>query len=209
MPFYRDVLGLTRARRRPRLRRASTPASGTQLSDLQACRRSSAATPSAHFEVTDIEATVADIRSRGGVFEEYTSGALVTVNGIAQFGPTARGAWLKDPDGNVIGMRQGPSRAAETGYLIRPRACPPGEQLRPECALRLPPGANSGSNSTRGGRLCPSGGPNRPILSRGRACLCGDRPTCSRGEHRGGYLMSILPKRRDATWRKTTPKTDR
>ena len=58
--------------------------------------------------VTDIDAAVADIRSRGGVFEEYAGGALTTVNGIAPMGPVARGAWLKDPEGNVIGIRQGP-----------------------------------------------------------------------------------------------------
>ena len=61
----------------------------------------------AHFEVADIEAEVADLRSRGAVFEEYTEGPLVTANGIAQLGP-ARGAWLKDPDGNVLGLREGP-----------------------------------------------------------------------------------------------------
>ena len=30
-----------------------------------------------------------------------------TVDFIAQVGP-ARGAWFKDPDGNVIGVREGP-----------------------------------------------------------------------------------------------------
>jgi catechol 2,3-dioxygenase-like lactoylglutathione lyase family enzyme len=61
----------------------------------------------AHFEVPDVEAAVADLRSRGAVFEEYTEGPLVTTNGVAQIGP-ARGAWLRDPDGNVLGLREGP-----------------------------------------------------------------------------------------------------
>lgn len=60
----------------------------------------------AHFEVADIEAAVADLRSRGAVFEEYDSGPTATTNGIAQIGP-ARAAWLKDPDGNVLGLREG------------------------------------------------------------------------------------------------------
>jgi catechol 2,3-dioxygenase-like lactoylglutathione lyase family enzyme len=63
----------------------------------------------AHFEVDDIDAVVADLNSRGITFEEYESPK--TVKGIAQIGP-ARGAWFKDPDGNVIGVRQGPVPAA-------------------------------------------------------------------------------------------------
>jgi hypothetical protein len=64
----------------------------------------------AHFEVSDIEAVVADLRSRGAVFEEYTEGPLVTTNGVAQVGP-ARAAWLRDPDGNFLGLREGPVAA--------------------------------------------------------------------------------------------------
>ncbi len=59
----------------------------------------------AHFEVDDIAAVVADLTSRGVRFEEYETPK--TVNFIAQIGP-AQGAWFKDPDGNVFGVRQGP-----------------------------------------------------------------------------------------------------
>jgi catechol 2,3-dioxygenase-like lactoylglutathione lyase family enzyme len=59
----------------------------------------------AHFEVDDIDAVVGDLTSRGITFEEYETPK--TVNFIAQIGP-ARGAWFKDPDGNVFGVRQGP-----------------------------------------------------------------------------------------------------
>jgi catechol 2,3-dioxygenase-like lactoylglutathione lyase family enzyme len=59
----------------------------------------------AHFEVDDIEAVIRDLNSRGVTFEEYETPK--TVNGIAQVGP-ARGAWFKDPDGNVFGVREGP-----------------------------------------------------------------------------------------------------
>jgi catechol 2,3-dioxygenase-like lactoylglutathione lyase family enzyme len=58
-----------------------------------------------HFEVDDLEASVRDLRSRGVTFEEYETPK--TVDGIAQVGP-ARGAWFKDPDGNVFGLREGP-----------------------------------------------------------------------------------------------------
>jgi catechol 2,3-dioxygenase-like lactoylglutathione lyase family enzyme len=59
----------------------------------------------AHFEVDDIEAAIRDLTVRGVTFEEYETPK--TVAGIAQIGP-ARGAWFKDPDGNVFGLRDGP-----------------------------------------------------------------------------------------------------
>jgi catechol 2,3-dioxygenase-like lactoylglutathione lyase family enzyme len=67
-----------------------------------------------HFEVTDIEAAVRELISRGVVFEEYETPK--TVDFIAEIGP-ARGAWFKDPDGNVFGVRQGPVAAPEA---VRP-----------------------------------------------------------------------------------------
>ena len=59
----------------------------------------------AHFEVGDLDGTMRDLAGRGIKFEEYESPK--TVNGVAQIGP-ARGAWFKDPDGNVFGLREGP-----------------------------------------------------------------------------------------------------
>ena len=58
-----------------------------------------------HFEVADIEAVVRELTERGVTFEEYETPK--TTNFIAQVGP-ARGAWFKDPDGNVLGVREGP-----------------------------------------------------------------------------------------------------
>jgi len=63
----------------------------------------------AHFEVDDLDAVVRDLTSRGVAFEEYETPK--TVNFIAQVGP-ARGAWFKDPDGNVLGLREGPAPTA-------------------------------------------------------------------------------------------------
>jgi catechol 2,3-dioxygenase-like lactoylglutathione lyase family enzyme len=59
----------------------------------------------AHFEVDDLESVVRDLTARGVTFEEYESPK--TTNFIAQIG-LARGAWFKDPDGNVFGVREGP-----------------------------------------------------------------------------------------------------
>ncbi|HLY15228.1 MAG TPA: VOC family protein [Candidatus Limnocylindrales bacterium] len=62
-----------------------------------------------HFEVTDLDAVMADLISRGVTFEEYETPK--TVSGVAQIGP-ARGAWFKDPDGNIFGLREGPVPSA-------------------------------------------------------------------------------------------------
>ena len=59
----------------------------------------------AHFEVGDIEAVVRELEKREVRFIDYGEGPLTTTGHIAQIGP-ARGAWLSDPDGNIIGLRQ-------------------------------------------------------------------------------------------------------
>jgi catechol 2,3-dioxygenase-like lactoylglutathione lyase family enzyme len=51
--------------------------------------------------VSDLETTMRELRSRGVEFEDYE--APKTVEGVAQLGPN-RGAWFKDPDGNVFAL---------------------------------------------------------------------------------------------------------
>jgi catechol 2,3-dioxygenase-like lactoylglutathione lyase family enzyme len=65
------------------------------------------------WEVADIEATVAALRARGVVFEEYDLPGLKTVDGIAQIagnypskGIGEKGAWFKDSEGNLVGIGQ-------------------------------------------------------------------------------------------------------
>jgi catechol 2,3-dioxygenase-like lactoylglutathione lyase family enzyme len=105
--FYGEQLGLTLLEETPAgcrfgagkgsqltIRRGQPPAGGQTV---------------AHFEVDDIESVVRDLVSRGVAFEDYETPK--TVNFIAQFGPV-RGAWFKDPAGNVLGLREGPVPAA-------------------------------------------------------------------------------------------------
>jgi catechol 2,3-dioxygenase-like lactoylglutathione lyase family enzyme len=64
------------------------------------------------FEVDDIEAVVAELRSRGVVFEEYDVPGLETVDGIAEVagnypskgGVGERAAWFRDSEGNLFGI---------------------------------------------------------------------------------------------------------
>ena len=66
------------------------------------------------WEVADLEATVAALRARGVVFEEFDTPGIRTINGIAQvagnypsrggFGEKA--AWFRDSEGNLLGLGQ-------------------------------------------------------------------------------------------------------
>lgn len=61
------------------------------------------------FYVDDIEATVADLRSRGVEFEEYpgTVGGIMDIAGnYPSKGSAERGAWFRDSDGNMLGLGQ-------------------------------------------------------------------------------------------------------
>jgi catechol 2,3-dioxygenase-like lactoylglutathione lyase family enzyme len=60
------------------------------------------------FMVRDVEAAVADLRGKGVTFEEYDMPGLKTVNGIAELGGV-RGAWFKDPEGNILSVVEYPA----------------------------------------------------------------------------------------------------
>ena len=60
------------------------------------------------FIVDDVDAAVADLRARGVTFEEYDMPGLKTENGIAELGGE-RGAWFKDPEGNILSVFQAAS----------------------------------------------------------------------------------------------------
>lgn len=58
----------------------------------------------AHFVVDDIAATVRELRARGVPFDDYDLPELKTVDGVATVGDH-RFAWFRDPDDNVLGIR--------------------------------------------------------------------------------------------------------
>ena len=57
----------------------------------------------ASFAVENVEAVVKWLKGRGVVFEEYDTPGLKTAGGIATIGDT-KGAWFKDPDGNILAV---------------------------------------------------------------------------------------------------------
>jgi len=106
-PFYAEQLGLTLLEETPAGLRFGA-GKGSQLT-VRRGQPAAGGQTVAHFEVDDIEAVVRDLTSRGVVFEEYETPK--TVDFIAEFG-LVRGAWFKDPAGNVLGLREGPLPAA-------------------------------------------------------------------------------------------------
>ena len=102
--FYGDTLGLAQVWESPydvRYRCGSA-------SELSVFKRGPTTEEhtQAHFEVTDIEAEVRDLEGRGVEFIDYAEGPLATTGHIARLGE-GRGAWFHDPDGNILGLRQG------------------------------------------------------------------------------------------------------
>ncbi len=65
-----------------------------------------------YVEVSDLEQVVKDLKARGVKFEEYDTPMVKTVAGIANVGGS-KAAWLKDSEGNLIGIGPPVSVAAQ------------------------------------------------------------------------------------------------
>jgi catechol 2,3-dioxygenase-like lactoylglutathione lyase family enzyme len=109
--FYADKLGLHPVEERPGGLRYACATGEFAL--FESAGAASGDHTQMGWEVDDIEATVADLRSRGVVFEEYDTPGLRTVDGIAKIegnypskGTGERGAWFRDSEGNLLGIGQ-------------------------------------------------------------------------------------------------------
>jgi catechol 2,3-dioxygenase-like lactoylglutathione lyase family enzyme len=109
--FYRDKLGLEPAEERPGGLLYNC-ASGSFVLFASNGAASGDHTQMA-FTVTDLDAVVTELRTRGVVFEEYDFPGFRTEAGIADItgnypskGTGERGAWFHDSEGNLIGIGQ-------------------------------------------------------------------------------------------------------
>jgi predicted enzyme related to lactoylglutathione lyase len=59
----------------------------------------------AFWQVKDVEAEVAELKSRGVVFEEYDMPGMTMVNSVVTAGG-AKTAWFKDTEGNILAISQ-------------------------------------------------------------------------------------------------------
>jgi len=59
----------------------------------------------AYWQVTDVEAEVAELKARGVKFEEYDMPGMTMKNSIVTAGG-AKTAWFKDTEGNILAVSQ-------------------------------------------------------------------------------------------------------
>jgi hypothetical protein len=80
------------------------------------------------WEVDDLEETIAELRERGVIFEEYDVPGLKTVHGIAEVEGNypsegnvgGKAAWFKDSEGNLLAIGQAVTCAASGVVLFAP-----------------------------------------------------------------------------------------
>jgi catechol 2,3-dioxygenase-like lactoylglutathione lyase family enzyme len=101
--FYRDTLGLEVSMETEEGVRFDC--GGTQLFVYPTRSAGQAAHTLAAWRITDLDAEVAALRTRGVTFEEYDLPGLKTVDGVAEWGGL-RGAWFKDSEGNILGVTE-------------------------------------------------------------------------------------------------------
>ena len=110
--FYADKLGLEPVEERPGGLRYRC-ASGEFVLFQSAGAPSGDHTQMA-LEVDDLEATMRGLRERGVVFEEFDLPGLTTVDGVVEVqgnypskgGVGERAVWLRDSEGNLLGIGQ-------------------------------------------------------------------------------------------------------
>lgn len=109
--WYAEKLGLEPAEERPGGLRYEL--GGAEFALYESAGRADGSFTQLAFSVDNLAATVAELRGRGVVFEEYDIPGLETTGGIAEIdgnypskGTGERAAWFRDLDGNMIGLGQ-------------------------------------------------------------------------------------------------------
>lgn len=102
--FYADKLGLVPVRQES-TRAWYETGEGTRFYLYRTSGRPSGSHTQIAFTVDDIDREVAELKRRGVEFQEYDLPNLKTVNSIATVGED-RAAWIRDSEGNVLGIAQ-------------------------------------------------------------------------------------------------------
>ena len=103
--FYKEKLGLEPIDEREDGLVFQT-STGSKLFMYETDNAGSAKNTALSWSTSDLDAEMADLRSRGVVFEEYDFPGLKTENGIATY-DGGRGAWFTDSEGNILAVSEG------------------------------------------------------------------------------------------------------
>ena len=101
--FYEQVVGLT-----PKEEYAGGviyECGGTEVFMYPTKNAGTSQASQAYWQVEDVEAEVAELKSRGVVFEQYNMPGIEMRNSIAVAGG-AKTAWFKDTEGNILAVSQ-------------------------------------------------------------------------------------------------------
>ncbi len=102
--FYKDKLGLEPTRDMRGALMYETKGSKFLLYETQFA--GTAQNTAMNWVTEDLDADMAELRSRGVTFEDYDFPGLKTENGVAS-DEDGRGAWFKDSEGNILSLSEG------------------------------------------------------------------------------------------------------
>jgi predicted enzyme related to lactoylglutathione lyase len=104
--FYEQKVGLTLSPETIENHLVFACGDGTTLLVYGRPAESKADHTQVRFWSDDVEADVAELVSRGVIFEDYDFPAFKTVNHIGTTAGVGKSAWFKDPDGNTLALFQ-------------------------------------------------------------------------------------------------------
>jgi catechol 2,3-dioxygenase-like lactoylglutathione lyase family enzyme len=105
--FYEGTLGLSSNGDDPDGGRTYQCGGGTTLHVFPSPHARASGATAAGWIVDDVEATIDELIARGASCEQYSEGPFATdEKGLARMGDFV-GAWIKDPDGNVLAIGNG------------------------------------------------------------------------------------------------------
>ncbi|MBT2512125.1 VOC family protein [Arthrobacter sp. ISL-30] len=104
--FYRDKLGLEPDNAEAEDYLEYKCGNGTEFLLYQTENAGSAKNTQMGWMVKDLKSEVAELRSRGVVFEDYDFPGLKTENGIATMPDGKLAAWFLDSEGNILSVGQ-------------------------------------------------------------------------------------------------------
>ncbi len=105
--FYEGKLGLGKGVELPDGGRTYECGGGTTIHVFPSPNARPSGATAAGFVVDDVEATVDELLANGVTLEQYSDGPFATdEKGLARMGDYV-GAWVKDPDGNILAIGNG------------------------------------------------------------------------------------------------------